>query len=222
MSWLATATNELMLPSRSCLDGGERIEVRLGERPERHRQDVELARLDERQEQPERAFPFGDLRPGSPSRGRGPARSGPPARSGRGSRLEASVSWPRRRAAAAPRSRGRAGRPAGGSARPSAASSRPPRRSAPRSPGASEGAPARGRMPGSQAVVLDPRIRALAERVRRRGREAGVALAGVVEQAGEEHLAVASRRRRAALRRRRARGAGRRRASRRRPPAGPA
>ena len=65
MSWLAIATNELTLPSRSAVEPTERIEVGVGERRERHGQDVELARLDERQEERQRAVELGhlDLRP---------------------------------------------------------------------------------------------------------------------------------------------------------------
>ena len=61
ISWLATATNELMWPRRSASSVAERVEVGVGQRAERHGQDVELARLDERQQQPERAVELGDL-----------------------------------------------------------------------------------------------------------------------------------------------------------------
>ena len=62
ISWLATATNALTLPSRSASSAGERVEIGVGERAERHGQHVELARLDERQQQ-RRAGPsnVGDL-----------------------------------------------------------------------------------------------------------------------------------------------------------------
>ena len=56
------------------LEPPERVEVGVGERAERHGQDVELAGLDERQQEPERAVELGhlDLRRGS--RAGGPRR----------------------------------------------------------------------------------------------------------------------------------------------------
>ena len=55
MSWLATATNADTFPIRSPSSDGERVQVGIGERAERHRQDVQLAGLDQRQQQRQRA-----------------------------------------------------------------------------------------------------------------------------------------------------------------------
>ena len=55
ISWLAIATNADTLPIRSPSSDGERVQVGVGERAQRHRQDVELAGLDEGQQQRQRA-----------------------------------------------------------------------------------------------------------------------------------------------------------------------
>ena len=65
ISWLATATNELMLPMPVVLERRERVEVGLGEGAERHGQDVELAGLDEREQQ----APAGPSNAGDAGRG---------------------------------------------------------------------------------------------------------------------------------------------------------
>ena len=83
MSWLATATNAADVAEPVGVEATERIEIGVGEGSERHRQDVELARLDERQEERQRAFEFGHLdlgpalRPAALPEGHGWA--GPPA-----------------------------------------------------------------------------------------------------------------------------------------------
>ena len=119
--------------------GRERVQVGLREAPERHGQDVELARLDEREEQGERPLELGDL---DLERGLRPAAlaertAGPVARSrGALARTEpgAITGTPTRRthqfaSSASLRSsptRGPAARPGSGSARRSVASSRRP------------------------------------------------------------------------------------------------
>jgi hypothetical protein len=50
---LATATNDETTEA-TCLETGERVEIRLGQRSQRHREHVELAGLDEREEQRQR------------------------------------------------------------------------------------------------------------------------------------------------------------------------
>ena len=121
ISWLAIVTNELTLPNRSSSSRRQRIEVRVGERAERHGQDVELACLDERQQKRERALELGQLDLGrglgsaalaeataGARHGVGAAMTGTPT-STRADAVAASISWPRPRAAAArrtPASRG--------------------------------------------------------------------------------------------------------------------
>ena len=61
MSWLATATKELTLPSRSASSVASASRYASARPPSGHGQDVELARLDERQQQRERALELGDL-----------------------------------------------------------------------------------------------------------------------------------------------------------------
>ena len=65
ISWLAIATNELTLPSRSAVSRLSASRYASASAAERDRQDVELARLDERQEERQRAVELGhlDLRP---------------------------------------------------------------------------------------------------------------------------------------------------------------
>ena len=141
------------------LERGERVEIGVGEGAERDRQDVELARLDERQQQRQRAVELGDLDLG---RGLRPAALAEATASRRGARGRAAmtgdagsrlISWPRPRAAAAPRTPGRAARPGSGSARRSAASSRPSRRGPPRSRRGSRRRSRAGRNPGSDAAT---------------------------------------------------------------------
>ena len=149
------------------LETGERVEVGVGEAAERHGQDVELARLDERQEQGQRPVELGDLDLGRGSRAGGRHRSGRPSRGRVADRRRhdrampghaaVTISWPRRRAGAARRRRGRAGRPGGGSARRSVASSRPPPPARRRSRRGRAAAPSdwpdsRGRSPATRQI----------------------------------------------------------------------
>ena len=64
MSWLATATKELMFPSRSNSSVARASEIGLGEGPERNGQDIELAGLDQGEQQSERTLELGDLHAG--------------------------------------------------------------------------------------------------------------------------------------------------------------
>ena len=75
MSWLATATNDADVAEPVRLEPAERVEVGVGQGAERDGQDVELARLDERQQERERPVELGhlDLRRGS--RAGGPRRT---------------------------------------------------------------------------------------------------------------------------------------------------
>ena len=66
----ATATNALTFPSRSVSRPGERVQVRVRETAERDGQHVELAGLDERQQERQRPVELGDLDLGG---GLGPA-----------------------------------------------------------------------------------------------------------------------------------------------------
>ena len=61
MSCEATATNALTLPSRSASSARQRLEVGVGQAAERDGQDVELARLDEREEEGQRPVELGEL-----------------------------------------------------------------------------------------------------------------------------------------------------------------
>ena len=173
MSWLATATNELMLPSRSASSAAERLEVGVGERAERHRQDVELARLDERQQErragprTRRSGPGSALRPAALAEGHGrPAGTAAAAAiagiPGHPASSVGLVGEPQQLAGL----RVASGRPGSGSARRSGASSRPPRPARPMSRRGPE--PREGGAPAGQdaATSPDPRPYALAERVR--------------------------------------------------------
>ena len=109
------------------LQPAERVEVGVGERPERHGQDVELARLDERQQQrraarrtrpsgPASGSPAGDPHRSDRRRGAHVGRRGAVDRRhdrdpGRPSPV---ISWPRPRDGAARRTRDRSGRPGRG------------------------------------------------------------------------------------------------------------
>ena len=141
------------------LERRQGLEVGLGEGAERHGQDVEPARLDQRQEQPERAFELGDpdvggrLRPtASPNR----TRRGRPDVESTGDAVV--IRWPRRRAAAARRPPGRAARPGSGSARRCGRCSPPPPRCAPTTSAWSRSRSRATPMPGSTpADAPDPR-----------------------------------------------------------------
>ena len=102
ISWLATATNAADVAEPVVVERRERVEVGVGERAERHGQDVELARLDERQQQGRAARRTRRAGPASRPPGRRPspnttdgvAPTGMPA-------SRRSISSPRPRAAAA-------------------------------------------------------------------------------------------------------------------------
>ena len=96
------------------LEAGDRVEVRLGERAEGHGHDVEAARLDERQEEPQRPLPLGEADVGGvlgpATRGEGDRRRR--RRAGAADRRRAVISWPRRQRGARPAARGIVGRDA--------------------------------------------------------------------------------------------------------------
>ena len=129
------------------------------------------------------------------------------------------ISWPRRRAAAAPRTRGRAARPGSGSARRSA--SVQPADAASRADASAMGPQAlEGRAePGQHARdAPDPRPVRLAERPRHARPDAGLALAGIVQEPGQQGVRLGHARPPAATRRHRGHAADRPRASNRRAP----
>ena len=215
------------------LEAGERVEVGVGEAAERHRQDVELARLDERQQQGRAARRTRRPGPGWRPRADGRRRSGRPGtrrrrRAGTGAitgmpgppcrlvghQLASSASC-----RSSPAS-GRAARPGAGSARRSVASSRPrPRQRADARRGraaASGPPPTGGSTPATRQTQRPVR---LAERVRDPRPDPGRRPCRRRAAARRAAPRDRSRPRRGASRRRRARGAGRRRASRRTGPA---
>ena len=193
------------------VEGRERVEVGVGQRAERHREHVELARLDQREQQRQRPV---ERRQRDARRGLGAAALAERDRR-RASTID--IRRPRPRAGtAAPYSRvaglGLVADEVDGEGRQTRRPrpGRPTRRrgAASRSSAAPQPGTARGGAP-------DPRPERLAQRPGDARPDAGVALGAVVEQAGGQHVAVASRPSGAAPQRRRGRGGGRRRASRR-------
>ena len=219
ISWLATATNALTLPSRSLSSVGERVEVGVGEGAERHRQDVELARLDQRRAAGPAGRRSSRAGPGSRPRADGPPRTRPRARpvasiaATRSTRPSARlVREPQPLAGV----RVDAARPGGGSARRSACEQPAAAASSADASAWTRSRSSATRQPGTSAAdAPDPRAVALAQRVRDPRPEAGVALARSRGAARRRARRARSRRRREGARRRRARAADRRRASRR-------
>ena len=103
ISWLAMATNADTWPMRSLVERRERVEVRVRERAEGHGEDVELAGLDQRQQQGQRPVERGQDHAGG--------RLGPAALAERDRRAcrDSAITRPRRRAGTGGRTRGRAG-----------------------------------------------------------------------------------------------------------------
>ena len=169
------------------LEARERVEVRLGERPERNREDVEVARLDERQEEPERSLER--LEPDL-GRGLGPATLAEDHGRGESGQLHHAqlASSARRRSSPAAGSTGSAWCRISSAVRTEQPASRASRADS------SAWSRSRSRIPVQPGTCRarrhDPRPPRLAERPGDPREDAGLALATVVEEPGEEELVV--------------------------------